>query len=90
MNITTNGTTPLTVEAGREYVLSAAGTFGGGTLTPKWSDGTNDVNVASSEGDLALSAAAAYVIVAPTALIKLVLAGASGANLIIRLSPLYK
>lgn len=81
MLINANGTNFISVDAGREYVISAAGTFGGGTLTPKWSDGTTDVAIAGPSGDLALTAGAAYAVVAPTSTLKLVLAGASSPNI---------
>ena len=81
MIINTNGTTIISVEAGREYVLSAAGTFGGGTLTPKWSDGTSDVTIAGPSGDLALTAGASYIVVAPTTTLKLILAGGSSPSI---------
>jgi hypothetical protein len=81
MLITTNGTSLIPVDAGQEYVLSVAGTFGGGTITPKWSDGTNDVTIVGPAGDLALTAGAAYVVVAPASSLKLVLTGASNPNI---------
>jgi hypothetical protein len=81
MLINANGTTSLSMEAGKEYVLSAAGTFGGGTLTPKWSDGTTDTTVVGPSGDLALTAGSAYVVVAPTSSLKLVLTGASSPSI---------
>jgi hypothetical protein len=81
MLITNNGTTVVPVDAGKEYVLSAAGGFGGGTLTPQWSDGANDVVVVGPSGPLALTAGAAYIITVPTSTLKLVLTGASGASI---------
>jgi hypothetical protein len=81
MLLTANGTTLISVDPGQEYVLSAAGNFGGGTLTPKWSDGTSDVTVVGPSGDLALTAGAAYIIVAPTSSMKLVLSGGSSPSI---------
>jgi hypothetical protein len=81
MLITANGTNVISVEPGREYVLSAAGTFGGGTLTPKWSLGGSDVDIIGPAGALAFTGGAAYVVVAPTSSLKLVLAGASSPNI---------
>jgi hypothetical protein len=81
MLITSNGTTVIPVNAGRDYVLSAAGTFGGGTLTPQWNDGVNDVPVTDSGGALAITTASAYVVTAPTSSLKLVLAGAASPSI---------
>jgi hypothetical protein len=81
MLITTNGTTTIDVDSGREYVLSASGTFGGGTLTPKWSDGTTDVTIAGAAGDIAMTAGGAYVIIAPDSFLRIVLAGATSPNI---------
>jgi hypothetical protein len=81
MLLTANGITPVAVDAGREYVISAAGTFGGGTLTPKWSDGVNDVTVTGPSGDITLTGAGAYIVVVPTGLLKIVLTGAASPSI---------
>lgn len=81
MALTANGTTTLVVDPGQDYVLSLAGTFGSGTVTPKWSDGTTDVTVVGPSGDLAITAGAAYVITSPSSILKLVLSGATNPNI---------
>ena len=40
--ITSDGTTDLEIEPG-EYAVVNAGTWGGGTLSVRWNDGTNSV-----------------------------------------------
>jgi hypothetical protein len=89
MLITSNGTTVVPVVAGRDYVLSAAGTFGGGTLTAQWNDGVNDVPVSDSGGALSITTGAAYVVTAPTKSLKLVLAGASSPSITANVSTKY-
>ena len=79
--ITANGATEIKVTAGKRYIFSVAGDFGGGTLTLAWSDGTNDVTIdTSTAGEL-------NDFIAPTGLIKATLAGATSPDLLYTLAP---
>lgn len=43
VNVTADGTTTFRTGVGKNYLFRAAGTFGSGTVTLQWTDGTNDV-----------------------------------------------
>ena len=77
MNLTANGNTDIVTEPGKEYAFSAIGTFGGGTLTLQWGNGGSFATFADAAGNVALTAAGARVVVAPTRIVRFALAGAT-------------
>lgn len=87
MNLTEDGNTDIAVEPGREYAFSASGTFGSGTLTLQWGDGTAYTAFKDSGGDVALTAAGARVVVAPTRTVRFALTGATTPSINANLVP---
>lgn len=87
MNLTANGNTDIVVEPGREYAFSASGTFGSGILTLQWGDGAAYTAFKDSGGDVALTAAGARVVVAPTRLVRIALASATAPSISVNLVP---
>lgn len=77
MTLTSDGNTEIATEPGKDYVFSAAGTFGSGTLTLQWSDGANWVTFQDSSGNIALTAAGGRLVTAPARKVRLALSGSS-------------
>lgn len=82
MTLTSDGNTEIATEPGKDYVFSAAGTFGGGTLALQWSDGTNWVTFQDSSGNIALTAAGGRLVIAPGRKVRLALSGSSSPSII--------
>ena len=82
--VTANGTVTVSdLVPGGRYVAHAAGTYGGGTMTIKWSDGTNDTAFPSGE----LTASGALEIIVPLSTVKFVLSGATNPSIIVGITP---
>ena len=82
VTITADGDTEFKVTSGKGYLWRAAGTFGGGTVTLRWSDGTNDVDIQS------LTADGAYEFITPAGLIKVNVNGATTPSIITDIVPI--
>lgn len=78
-NLTADGTTTVNLPGG-EYAVTAAGTWGSGTLAIKWNDGTNSVTYP----DGSLTADGGLIIAVGTGKIDLVLSGSSSPDLIVK------
>jgi len=88
IKIVTNGDTDFTTDPGHSYAFAAAGTFGGGILTLKWSiDGTSFVPFNDGISDVALTAAGGREVIAPGRKVRATLAGATSPDVDIELSP---
>lgn len=82
-NITADGTTEFRTGVGKNYLFTAAGTFGSGTLTLTWTDGTNDV----AYPDAALTADGGVEFAAVSNPTKVVLSGSSSPDILVSISP---
>ena len=87
MNITADGNTDIATIIGKEHVFRAKGTFGSGTLTLQWVDGGVATTIRDANGAVALTAAGAVVVVAPSRMIRVALSGSSGASIDFELVP---
>lgn len=80
--IITNGDTDTPTDPGRSYAFAASGTFGGGTLTLKWSiDGTTFVPFNDGVSDVALTAAGGREVIAPGRKVRVTLSGATSPDI---------
>ncbi|CAN5327447.1 hypothetical protein BH09VER1_BH09VER1_49010 [soil metagenome] len=77
MIITQNTTAEFPAVPGEKYIFSASGTFGGGTISLQWSDGTEWVTFA----DGVLGDDGTRVVTAPTNLIRLLVQGTTSPSL---------
>ena len=75
-----NGTTSINLPAG-EFSVHVAGTWGGGTLSIQWDDGTNSVEYSNGS----LTADGQATIPVGTGKVSFVLSGATGPSLIVTL-----
>ena len=81
--ITVDGTTTFPTTVGKQYAFKAAGTFGSGTLSLQWTDGTNDVEY--PDGSFTADGAVEFLALSsPT---KAVLSGATTPSIIIDVIP---
>jgi hypothetical protein len=77
-SFTADGNVDITVEAGKEYVLSAFGTFGSGTLTANWlTPAGTAVAFRDGTANIAFTANGGAVLTAPTTRVRLTLAGST-------------
>ena len=82
-NLTADGTTEFRTGVGKNYLFTVAGTFGSGTVTLQWTDGTNDV--AYPDGALTADGGIEFSSVSnPT---KVVLSGATNPNILVNIVP---
>lgn len=76
--ITANGTTSIETEPG-QYAIHAGGTWGSGTLSVQWNDGTNAAQFPSGS----LTADGLVTVSTGVSQIDLVLSGATGPSIIV-------
>jgi hypothetical protein len=83
ITITANGTNTFQTTMGKQYAFKAAGTFGGGTVSLQWTDGTNDVEY--PDGSFTADGAVEFLAIgSPT---KVVLSGATTPSIITDVIP---
>jgi hypothetical protein len=90
MNLTANGNTNIVTDPGREYAFSVSGSFGGGTLTLQWGSDGVYTSFTDSAGAVALTAAGARVVVAPSRIVRFALAGATSPTINVDFVPTIK
>lgn len=76
--ITANGTTSVTIEPG-EFAIHAGGTWGGGTLSIQWNDGTSAAEFPSGS----FTDNGGLIVGSGVAQIDLVLSGATSPSIIV-------
>lgn len=82
MNFTDNTTFNIQNFPVGEYVFSAQGTFGGGTLSVEWSiDGTNWTAFKYQDSALALTENGGYILTSPGHIGRVKLTGATSPNI---------
>lgn len=82
INITADGTTTQDVTEGAEYAISIGGSFGSGTLSIQWNDGSNANEYPSGS----FTAEGGLVIVTPTDQVDFVVSGSTTPDIDITLS----
>ena len=83
-NITADGTTTISdLRPGGQYVWHIGGTFGGGTATLSWYDGTNTIAFSGA----ALTTGGAVTFYSPTSTVMVVLVGATNPDIIFGITP---
>lgn len=81
ITFTVDGTTPINLPGG-EYAVTAAGTWGSGTLSIQWNDGTNSVEYP----DGSLTADGGIIIAVGTGKVNFVLSGSTTPALVVKLN----
>jgi len=87
-NIIENGNTDFPTDPGQSYAFAAAGTFGGGSLTLKWSiDGAIFTPFNDGIENVILTASGGREVIAPGRTIRATLSGASTPDINIAMAP---